>query len=337
MRVILFAALSSVVSAQTGSVSGVIVSATGEPLAFGTVGIEVLGRSQFADDSGRFSLRGLPSGRHIILVRRLGFFPTVDTVDVRDGVTASRRYQLRRVVVSLRSVEVRAYPPCLRPGPPPRSRDSVLANVLEQVQINAEQYRLLIKEYPFEYTMRSIRTRRMVNGRIAPVSRTDVPLSSSSAPYVPGQVIRQRDRTWYFSIPTLGELATPEFVQYHCWYFVGAQQVDTTTLLRVDLVAFDSLTTPDVNGSIYLAPESFQIRRTVLRLSRRFDRKKDMADMEVTTDFREVLPSIPVVWRLLSVQTMDSDPKIRIAETIEEQTRRSFRFLGRKPGDARRP
>lgn len=332
-----FLLVPAVALAQSGAVTGVIVSRTGEALAFGTVGIEALGRRQFTDEEGRFAMHELPAGRHVLFVRRLGYSPMVDTVDVRAGATETLRVELTRLAVSLRHVEVRAYPPCLKPGPPPRGRDSALADVLEQVRLNADQYRLLVREYPFEYTMRSTRTNRMKNGRTALLSRRDVPLSSTSAPYEPGHVIRQRGQAWYFSIPTLSEVADADFVQFHCWYFVGAEQVDSAVMLRVDLVAYDGLTNPDVNGSIYLDFESFQMRRTVLRLSRRFEHKKEMADMEVTTDFREVLPSIPIVSRVLSVQTMDSDPKIRVAETVEEQTLRDFRFRGRKPGEQRKP
>lgn len=334
---IVASALATGAAAQNATIVGSLSARGGEPLGFGTVAIEALGRSQFTNDAGRFALYDVPAGRHVLLVRRLGFAPIVDTVDVRAGVSDTLRYQLARLAVTLRSVEVRAYPPCLKPGPPPRGRDSVLADVLEQVRINADQYRLLIREYPFEYTMRSVRTNRMRNGRTALISRKDVPLSSTSAAYEPGHVIRQRGPAWYFSIPTLSELADTDFLQFHCWYFLGAEQVDSSVMLRVDLVAFDSLTTPDVNGSIYLDLESFQIRRTVLHLSRRFEKKMQMVDMAVTTDFREVLPSVPVVSRVLSVQTMDPDARVRVAETVEEQTLRVFRFTGRKPGDLRRP
>ena len=99
------------------------------------------------------------------------------------------------------------------------------------------------------------------------------------------------------------------------------------------MVAADRIKDPDVNGTIYLHPETFQVRRTILRLSRPHKNLTDMTDLDVITTFEEIMPSISIVGHVRSVQTMTPTAKIDFEAAYEEQRLISFQFLRKKPGD----
>jgi len=104
-------------------------------------------------------------------------------------------------------------------------------------------------------------------------------------------------------------------------------------MIRIDVVAADRIKEPDVNGSIYLDPFTYQVRRTVLRLSRPIKQMKDVTDLEVTTNFREIMPSIPVIAEVYSVQALDPMSLSAFDTAYEEQHLIGFRFLKGKPGE----
>jgi len=93
--------------AQTGGVVGVVVAkATGEPLAYSIVGLDSLERSAFASDSGRFGIREIRVGQHLIRVRRLGYTPRDVSIFIREGMTDTLRVELDRVVDGLTASEL---------------------------------------------------------------------------------------------------------------------------------------------------------------------------------------------------------------------------------------
>src|SRR5437868_12327251 len=131
------------VHAQSGSVSGSVVSnETAEPLPYSLISLEI-GGAFFANDSGRFMISGLPVGPMELQVRRLGYSPSKVTVNITDGGTQSIVVRLSRLAVTLNTVTVQAYPPCTAPGAPSFSQDSTLARIFDQVHLNAEQFLLL--------------------------------------------------------------------------------------------------------------------------------------------------------------------------------------------------
>lgn len=330
----------AVAAGQTGTIVGAIVSrSSGEALPFGIVAIDGLGRSQFADDSGRFAFYQLAPGRYTVSVRRLGYAPRSVSAEVTADAADSVRVELDRIALRLGGITVRAHPPCIRPGAPRPAEDSTLAAIVGQIRLNAEQFRLLSREYPYAWSVlitRSAKHRR--DGRVVP-ERGGIEQYDSRTPanYRPGQIIRRRTGGLYFQVPTLMEVADSSFVAAHCWHYAGTEELEDVELLRVDVVAFDSLRGPDVNGSFLLNPETFQIRRSILQLSQRPRNVPALLDMEVTTDFFEVLPSISIVSHVNSVQRMDPERRSPYVETYEEHRTTSFRFLGRKPGEGLRP
>ena len=328
------------IAAQTGHVTGYIVDReSGQPLSYGIVDIETIGRSMFTNDSGWFLFRSVSAAKYTLHARRLGYKPRDIDIQVRDGATDTLRVELTHVAVTLNPVDVKAYPPCLKPGAPSYEADSTLSAVVDQIRLNAEQYKFLADQYPYVYTSivtRSSKLRR--NGKVVrDPGSIDRYESRSKSLYEPGGVIQQRGKIQYFQVPTLVEVADKAFVDAHCWHWGGTETIDDEELIRADVVAFDSLKGPDVNGSFLVNSATFQIRRSIIHLSRSPRQLPELLDMEVTTDFFEVLPSIPIISHIYSVQSMNPARKSLVSEAYEEHRSTELRWVGRKPGETKQP
>jgi hypothetical protein len=331
---------SAALSAQGASstIVGVVVAQeSGERLAHSVIAVPALEIRRFADDSGTFALRELPAGSFVVSVRRLGYAPKDVMLAVREGAHDSLRIELTRVAVKLAPVQVRADPPCTTPGLH-AVKDSALTTVLTQLRMNGEQYRLLAERYPFVYSQERIVSSELKSGETR-IDTIDTLVVGSKPPwrYRPGRMLtrlsgRQRGGL-FFNIPTLLDFADPLFLDNHCFADGGLDHVDGSDLIRIDLVAWARITTPDVNGSIFLDPRTFQIRRSVLRLSRN-PKVSGLMEMEVTTVFQEALASIPIVSQVLGVQRFDPRGTRRdFVAAYEHHRLVGFRFVGTRPGD----
>ena len=318
----------------------VIDARTGEALGYAIVSVPARQLDGFASDSGEILFGGLPAGQVMLRVRRLGYQPLDTVVTMESGARTEVRLPLTRIAVQLRGITVDAPPPCHAPGPTQIRTDSALAAIVSQVKLNAEQYRFLAEHYPFEYTVEIIRSSRLKadsQPRIDAFYR-QVLAGKPQWNYKPGGIIARVGLYMTFRIPTLVDFADKDFLANHCFHVRGMEEVDTASLLRLDVVAAEKIKDPDVNGSIYLDPSTFQIRRTVMRLSRISGPIRHLADFEVRTDFREILPSIPVIADVYGVQTIAPDQtKSVIDMSYEEQRLMSLRWLKRAPGEHKPP
>jgi hypothetical protein len=326
-----------------GTIAGVVVTQDGAPLAYAIVALPALGRERFTNDAGAFVLPEVPAGRVVLRVRRLGYLPMDVPMHVSAGRTDSVRVALNRVAVRLATVNVTSHPPCRKPGAPKPTGDSTLYTVYSQLVLNAEQYKLLSETYPFVYALSATRSQVMKDGTTT-VGESDTTHYQSDVAwkYVPGGVLR-RDRDGknrvilLFTIPTLLNFADPLFARSHCFHNGGLVKVGDSSFVRIDVVAADNIKTPDVNGTILLNPSTFQIRQTVLRLTRP-QLIQAMTDAEVMTEFRELLPSIPVIHRVTSAQTFDPGGRgVTFVSAHEEQELIVFAFRGQKPGEEKKP
>jgi len=336
----LFAVPVAAVSAQstTSTIVGIVVAQeSGERLAHSVIAVPSLEIHRFVNDSGAFVLRDLPPGSFPLHIRRLGYAPKELMLTVRAGAYDSLRIELTRVAVQLAAVQVHADPPCTTPGLRAVT-DSGLATLLTQLRMNGQQYRLLAERYPFVYSQERIVSSELKGGETR-IDDVDTVVVASQSPwrYRPGHILtrlgrRQRGEL-YFNIPTLLDFADTLFLDNHCFADGGLDHVDGSALIRIDLYAWERIKTPDVNGSIFLDPDTFQIRRSVLRLSRN-PRVSGMIDMEVTTVFQEALKSIPIVSQVLGVQRFDArDKKRQLIAGYEHHRLVGFRFVGNRPGD----
>jgi hypothetical protein len=334
------ALLPAVVSAQgaPSTIVGIVVAGeNGERLAHSVIAVPSLEIHRFANDSGAFVLRDLPPGAFPLHVRRLGYAPRELMLTVRAGGQDSLRIELTRVAVTLAPVQVHADPPCTTPGLRAVT-DSGLAALLTQLRMNGQQYRLLAERYPFVYSQERIFSSELKAGETR-IDDIDTVLVASKPPwrYRPGHILtrlgrRQRGEL-YFNIPTLPDFADALFLDNHCFADGGLNHVDGSDLIRIDLYAWERIKTPDVNGSIFLDPETFQIRRSVLRLSRN-PKVRGLMDVEVTTIFQEAMASIPIVSQVLGVQRFDPrDKKREVIAGYEHHRLVGFRFVGVRPGE----
>ena len=314
-----------------GSFSAQVVARdTREALPYAIVILPTHAREQFANDSGVFHVANVPNGPLTLRVKRLGFQPLDTIIDV--AATNGRiTIALQRVATQLSTVTVRAHPPCT-PAELGRPLEPALADVVAQIKLNAEQYELLVRQYPLEYTMEIEESQRMKKDGLVVVTlfydqRQD---ASKLWKYRRGHVIERMRRDYAFNIPTVIALANDEFLQHHCFHYAGMTN-DSVPLIRVDVVASELLKDPDINGQIYLDPKSFQIRRTVFELSRRPKAVRDLIDFEVTTEFKEVIPSISVFSFARSVQTWDPNARLRYDQSYEEHRLVDYRFLKGTP------
>ncbi len=331
--------------ARGGALVGTVVaSESGQPLAYSVIVLPTLDRELFTNDSGAFRLAALPPGPLLIRVRRLGYAPTEVTFPIRGGATDTLRVQLNRVAIRLAAVAVREYPPCLQPGPPDATRDSMLATVFDQLRLNAQQFQTLSRQYPFVYVMDITYSMTSLNDEKRAYAEAYDRFSSSRGwRYRPGKVVTRsrnsRSPTGLrFNIPQLPDFAEPAFIANHCFHGGGLVNGDDgRPWVRIDVVAAAKLKDPDVHGSMFLDPETFQIRKTVLRLSR-VPNVRGMTDLEVITVFWEILPSIPVIQHAWSLQRFDPGVSgVNLVAAHEEQALAAFTFLGARPGLERKP
>jgi len=321
-------------AAQSGGVTGVIVvKGTGEPLSYGIVGVDNDDRNTFTSDSGRFTFRDLKPGKHMLRARRLGYSPKDLAFEVRAGIVDSLHIEMDRVAVTLGRIDVKAYPPCTKPGP--EYADSTLKAIVEQIRLNAEQFRFMSAEYPFEYVAlikRSVKLRE--DGRVVRADGSIESISSrNQRAYHPGGIVFRKNGTWFFHLPELSNVADPLFLAAHCWHYGGIDTIADEPVYRVDVVADDSLKGEDVNGSFYISQHSFQIRRSVFHPNRQPRQFKELMDMEVTVDFFEVMESISIPEHVNSVQVIDPGAKSQFSHVYEEHETSKFKWLKRKPGE----
>jgi carboxypeptidase family protein len=327
---------------STGTVAGVVLVRDGAvPLPYSVVSAPSLARERFTNDHGAFTLTDLPPGPLVLRIRHIGYSPAEVTVNVRAGGVDSIRVSLSHIVVRLSTMEVHGRSECNKPGAPAVADDSAFALVFDQLRQNADQFRLLTQTYPFRYSTERIMMHTQVNGDVR-VDQVDTIVLDSRATwtYKPGVVLSNGDgipgyRPVMLNIPTLVHFADHTFLDNHCFLNGGYETVDGAELLRIDFIAASRIKDPDVDGSMYLDPSSFQIRRSVIRLSHIPRTIPTLRETEATTWFTDVLASISMIAGISSVNRMNTARArpTSTASTHEEQRLIRIEFLRGMPGE----
>ena len=320
--------------AQSSNLSGTIVSReTREPLAYAIVGIEGLDRGQFANDSGAFFFGEVPYLRVALRVRRLGYQPFDTTFTLPRGTTTQLRIELSRVAVRLSDIDVHSFPPCLKPGPPPK-RDTALTAVFTQMRMNAEQYELLTRKHPLHFILDIEQSTRLKADGSIRLDTTEQRRIDALPKwrYRPGRLVVPQGLGAFVHLPMLIDFADNAFVKNHCFTYAGVGRLDQDTVVRMHVVAAQSLNTPDVSGTLYLDPRTFQIRRTALQLTMPMGALGSLQDFEMTSDFREILPGISILAEVYAVQRIRS-ATLDYDEAYEIQRLQTYQFLRTRPGE----
>jgi hypothetical protein len=107
LLLILFSA--SAVEAHKGSVKGIVYDGVARhPLEGVNVYLKGLQASAVTDAFGAYFLTGVPEGKYTLIVSRLGYTPTEETIHVEDGITAEVTTSLKPAGVQLADVTINA-------------------------------------------------------------------------------------------------------------------------------------------------------------------------------------------------------------------------------------
>lgn len=326
-------------AAGTGAIVAIMsASETGAPLSFGIASIRAIAVEKLANDRGIAVLSSIPAGAYDLYVRHLGYTPRTVRVIVRASSTDTVRVALTKLSVQLAAVEVNAKRACTNPGPPSASTDPAFAAVVDQLEQNADQYRLLAATYPFTYDMERRQAIRYVAGDEV-VSRFDTIRVNTGVKwhYAPGDLIERaddpRNRQVVINIPALIHFAEPSFMANHCFFYGGRETLDGAPALRVDFIAASRIKAPDVDGTMYLDPATFQLRRSVLHLTKIPDETPEIRTISVTTDFTTVVPSIAIASLISSIHRLKSDSTRPLLPFVASETQKLVRvtFLDKRP------
>ncbi len=281
-------------------ISGDVIAREGQvALGHSMVTLEPIGRQTFSSDEGSFVFRDVAPGSYQLRISHIGYTPRVVQVTVGpDGRSAPVIVALEHIIVRLTPVRVVAYPPCLRPGAPSPKDAPDFAIVFDQLRQNADQFRLLADSFPYSYQMQRVQRTTFTDGT-ARHDGTDTLMVASNADngrrYKAGEVVMNVGGRRHIALPTLRDIASPEFLRNHCFHDAGVDSSGTDPLIRIDFEAADRLKDPDVHGSIFLDAASYRITRAELELSRIPAGYREIGSVRATTIFREVFPSIVVM------------------------------------------
>jgi len=181
--------------------------------------------------------------------------------------------------------------------------------------VNAERNRLLARDYPFVASMeRTIgdaptplgnRTERAKPIRIDTVSIA----AEHDWHYEPGNLFQraegeasQRLASEKMIVPQLADFGEDAFINSHCFRYAGIVTDDGRRRARVEFEPNKSVREPDVGGSMYLDPMSYEITHTTLRVER--PRGSDTWETRIDTWFRALLPALPIVDHVCSRTTI---------------------------------
>jgi hypothetical protein len=254
--------------------------------------------AQFTDSVGRFRIEGVAEGNVTIRARHIGFSPAERTVRIRRGDTVQVSLQLTRLAIQLPAVYAVARN-CTTPGPPNNRSEPALLQLFQQLRENADHFTLLTKTNPYVYASE----RQFVTTYNDSVTeRTPLETLAGTSvrfwKYEPGKMIVEDPATSITNmhLPGLPEFASDDFARAHCFYYAGVVEVDSMNLVRVDFAADRRIKAPDVDGSIFLDPVSYQIRRSQITLTKvPYDLSGQITGHTVTTYFAEVVPGIPII------------------------------------------
>jgi hypothetical protein len=285
-------------------------------------------------------LVGLAPGSYHLRVKELGF-AAVDTVIV---LAAERALQnltvvLKPIAFNLATVTIKVTRACVDPGDT-TNVDSDFQTMLIELRKNAERERLLVSSYPFEYRIAKWFDSSDPAALLRSGTDTVAYRSDERPHYSPGKLIRDDPSTAtpnqrIMLVPGLEDLGDPEFLRSHCFIYAGSQTDSGVVIHRIDFRPNKTLHAPDVEGSAFLDGDSFVIRRAIFRITRPYQLRPPVADLQVTTIYREILPGVTVIGDVRSEQSVRPEfLSLRTVRLTERQRLLDVRFLKGLPGES---
>lgn len=94
------------VRAQTGSVSGSITTAQGQPLEFANVSLKGTSLGSATSENGKFVIENVPAGSHTLIVSSVGYSTATRPITVSAGQTTTVDISLAEISETLQAVEI---------------------------------------------------------------------------------------------------------------------------------------------------------------------------------------------------------------------------------------
>lgn len=283
----------------------VVAAESGERLPFALVSLDG-GSRRFASETGLFLITGLEPGSYRLQVRQVGFRPFDSTVTL-GAASPPLRIELQRLAVELRAIDVGNEFRCRNPGAP-GAASGALNTIFEQLKLNAQRHALLVDQYPFRYTVERELANELRDGSAESLFDTLSYRSDSRWPYRPGLVLTPDttlgSSTQVVHFPILADLADSVFHATHCFQFAGTDSLEGGEWLRIDFKTDERLRTPDVDGSAYLHPTTYQVRYTRFVVTRLDRFAPGVAGFTATATFRELQPWLLVIERLRATTSL---------------------------------
>lgn len=274
---------------------GVVVSAaSAESLAYSIVALEPGFAPRLTDARGRFTFAAVRPGTYRLTVRQIAHV-RFDTTLVVGAAPAELRIAMRRVAIALAPVTVKGTSECRVPGPPDPAVSAAAAAVFEQAVENARRYRLVADSFPH----RTVVERTLLSedaGGTQRITKVDTLPRESGArrPYRPGRLVTDG------AGPRLGELevrlwsledfADSVFTRFHCFRLVGTDTLGGERFVRLDFQPPRAFGEADVEGAVYLDPETYLVRHAVVRLTQPRFSLRNVALAQAHTRFRLIAP-----------------------------------------------
>jgi len=328
--------------AQRGTVVGdVVVHGNDIRVGYAVIGGKPNVAERFSSADGHFVLRDVSSGRLTLTVRRIGYAPRDTVIDVVSGDTTRIRVELSLITIQLPAVHSLAQR-CAHPGGQNPELSAELEVLFDQVKQNADRNRLLSTSYPFEVSVERKISRPEPALEARFVAYDTVVLSSERKwRYAPGNMLGTREfesgafgGKWLtVTMPELADFADQRFLENHCFDFEGVDVIGGDTLLRVDFVPAPAVHTPDVGGTIYLDPKTYQLRITevsLVNLTKQL--RSQISGQSIRITFKEVIAGVPIIDAVSSIVFPHEDPKGPALEPATENQRAlAVKFLKGRP------
>jgi hypothetical protein len=307
----------------------VVVRDIGAALPYASITINGK-NAQFTDSLGQFHIEGIAAGDVTIRARHIGFAPAEQVVHITRGDTVRVSLQMTRLAIQLPPVYAVSRV-CTDPGAPGRKSDPGLVQLYGQLRENADHFRLLSQTNPYVYqSERQFVT--TLNDSV--IERTPIETLGGTSvrdwKYEPGHMIVENKTTTITNmhLPGLADFADDNFAKAHCFDYAGIVELDSMSLIQIDFTPDRRIKAPDVEGSIYLDPKNYQIRRAQITLTKvPYALSGEITGHTVTTFFTEVVPGIPIIGAFRA-EVM----KLRVGEVRTELQRVvEVHFINAKP------
>jgi hypothetical protein len=295
----------------------------GQPLGYSAVSVLAPSSTLLTGESGKFMLLALPAGQVTIRVKHIGYAPKDTVVTLAGNDTVRLDVSLPRLVIQLPAMIVSGK--CTNTSPT-EPLPAVLAELFDQVNQNAERYKLLAKANPFVMQVYRVRGVRNPGGGVVPTRiDTVVRRPLPPAPYAPKRVVQRGEGNdadgWVLALPELPDFADTAFTNNHCFRYAGQTRYEGDSVIAVEFEPVPWLNKEtDIEGTMFLRADGYQLVATVSKLNRipSHLRNSGLQEVTVRARFSEIVSGVAVLdeWDLTTRYRRPQPPRTEIGQVF---------------------